>query len=46
MDSENMRVRLKKMEMRVATVENDLEQKSLENAQLNKLCDDIINSRQ
>jgi len=44
-ENENLRVRLMRLEMRVNTLENDLEQKTRENAQLHTLCDEIISGK-
>lgn len=45
LEGEGSRVKavLKKTEMRLASVETTLEQKSKENEELTKLCDELIN---
>ena len=45
LEAENARIKaqLKKTEMRLASVETSLEQKSKENEELTKLCDELIN---
>lgn len=45
LEAENARIKaqLKKTEMRLASVETSLEQKSRENEELTKLCDELIN---
>lgn len=44
-EAENTRLRaqIRKSEMKISTLESDLEQKTKENAQLHVLCDDLIN---
>lgn len=46
LEAENVKLRalVRKNEMRVSTLESDLEQKMKENAQLHALCDDLINN--
>lgn len=41
-ESARVKAQLKKTEMRLSSVETSLEQKSKENAELTKLCDDLI----
>jgi len=47
MESENTRLRAqyRKMEMKIKTLENDVEQKARENSQLSTLCDELINGK-
>jgi len=47
MEFENakLRAQYRKMEMKLSTLENDVEQKAKENAQLSALCDELINGQ-
>ena len=42
-DSSKLKAVLKKTEMRLASVESTLDQKTKENEELTKLCDELIN---
>jgi hypothetical protein len=42
-ENTKLKVLVRKSEMKIATLESDLEQKRKENAQLHILCDDLIN---
>jgi predicted RNase H-like nuclease (RuvC/YqgF family) len=47
LEAENVRMRAqyRKMEMKLDSLENDVEQKAKENAQLSALCDELINGQ-
>ena len=42
LEGNRMRAQIRKFELRISTIEKDLEQKAKENVQLSHLCDDLI----
>ena len=42
LEGNRLRAQIRKLDLRLGTIEKDLEQKAKENAQLSHLCDDLI----